>query len=1218
MKSSPQSGAGGFGVFDFKEEDELPDLASEKFLEKFKNCSVDHHSTLKDDFLERVTEGANHGTKEVGSIHCVDIDAIDCKHGCDDANSLKPLGIEGESFADKREFSGLDATQDSDSIRHEQPDLKPDSNGSRCFISELERKDSILEAPTPEKGQIDSALLEAPSKNESVDVISDADESMSGNSPSSPTSETAEDGVSLNGYATDQSFGDMGMDDTDMEVILYTDYVLYRDIYCTGPQLTFSHSCIKISGSNPHGNEGTFNFECGVDDVIDIACQWTRRVETVIIKLRVITEDAVQTNNECSTRAIEELKIAVVEPNWSHKQEMITSMNVKYMAVWDIVEYMDMGMEEDHLLGRRRYFPNFDEPFEEVIYPKGDPDAVSISKRDVDLLQPDTYVNDTIIDFYIKYLKNQIQPEERNHFHFFNSFFFRKLADMDKDPNSASDGRAAFLRVRKWTRKVDIFEKDFIFIPINFNLHWSLIVICHPGEVARLKDEDLDESPKVPCILHMDSIKGNHTGIKTLIQSYLWEEWKERQKEAPEDLSSKFLNLRFVSLELPQQENSFDCGLFLLHYLELFLAEAPVNFSPFKIIKSSKFLDVNWFPPAEASLKRTLIQKLIFALLKNRSPEVSSAACSDEDGPSEFPENNKSETVVEFLSQRCSPAIAPQGNLSSSQAGQGIEMTVLSVSSISPQCVNDTGLVLKEFLESGAAAGSLLGRLPSFDHPSSYYHLNGPTEEDAENSDHFVFLPSGDTGFQQMVGIIPQESSIPYPSRDLGMETSYNLGISMHTEHDNVDSSPEALSCASDDSDVGIIENCPVRENVGTSQREETDDQRRLSTANMECLTDSVLLDAFAVEGSEDPDKMYDGNENNDGLPSHQENSDILLHQDSDIMGNGEVACDNVQEIGDDQIAETHEQQPAKEPIMGNGEVVGCDSVQEIGDNQIAETNEQQPAKELIMGNGEVAGDSVQEIGDDQIAETHEQQPAEELIMGNREVACDSVQEIGDDQIAETQEQQPAKELIMGNGEVACDSVQEIGDNQIAETNEQQPAKELIMGNGEVAGDSVQEIGDDQIAETHEQQPAEELIMGNREVACDSVQEIGDDQIAETQEQQPAKEPIMGNGEVACDSVQEIGDDQIAETHEQQPAKELIMGDREVACDNVQEIGDNQIAETQEQQPAKEPIMGNGEVACVNMQEIGDDHIADAHEQPPAKKPRLISPLEGEGNLTII
>ena len=40
--------------------------------------------------------------------------------------------------------------------------------------------------------------------------------------------------------------------------------------------------------------------------------------------------------------------------------------------------------------------------FEDIIYPQGDPDAVSISKRDVELLLPETFVNDTIIDFYIK------------------------------------------------------------------------------------------------------------------------------------------------------------------------------------------------------------------------------------------------------------------------------------------------------------------------------------------------------------------------------------------------------------------------------------------------------------------------------------------------------------------------------------------------------------------------------------------------------------------------------------------------------------------------------------------------------------------------------------------------------------------------------------------------------------------------------------------------
>nr|KAJ0224218.1 hypothetical protein LSAT_V11C100039550 [Lactuca sativa] len=115
--------------------------------------------------------------------------------------------------------------------------------------------------------------------------------------------------------------------------------------------------------------------------------------------------------------------------------------------------------------------------------------------------------------------------------------------------------------------------------------------MCHLGEVAKYKDEeDVTELIKVPCVLHMDPIRGCHTGLKGLMQSYLKEEWKGRQQEASKDISSRFDNLRSISLELPQQPNSFDCGLFLLHYVELFLEQAPINFNPFKITKSVHFL----------------------------------------------------------------------------------------------------------------------------------------------------------------------------------------------------------------------------------------------------------------------------------------------------------------------------------------------------------------------------------------------------------------------------------------------------------------------------------------------------------------------------------------------------------------------------------------------------------------------------------------------------
>ncbi|XP_045831118.1 ubiquitin-like-specific protease 1D [Trifolium pratense] len=115
------------------------------------------------------------------------------------------------------------------------------------------------------------------------------------------------------------------------------------------------------------------------------------------------------------------------------------------------------------------YYPDFQEPF---VYPKGDPDAVCLTKTDVELLNPATYINDTIIDFYILYLKNKMQKQKKPSFHFFNSFFYPKLA---------GDRKSAFRSVRKWTRKVNLFEKDYIFIPVNFKYHWSLIVICHPA-----------------------------------------------------------------------------------------------------------------------------------------------------------------------------------------------------------------------------------------------------------------------------------------------------------------------------------------------------------------------------------------------------------------------------------------------------------------------------------------------------------------------------------------------------------------------------------------------------------------------------------------------------------------------------------------------------------------------------------------------------------------
>ncbi|KAL5703405.1 Ulp1 peptidase [Ranunculus cassubicifolius] len=236
---------------------------------------------------------------------------------------------------------------------------------------------------------------------------------------------------------------------------------------------------------------------------------------------------------------------------------------------------------------------------------------MTISKREVELLQPGRLINDAVVDFYIKYLQNEMRPEERSRFHFFKSSFFRELGDLDKSPSSSSEGRAALASYCKSTREVNIFEKDYVFIPVNFNLHWSLIVICHPGEIATIKDEEIDKALKVPCILHMDSDskRGFHKGLLSYVQRYLWEEWKIHYAKtgSSDDVSSKFYNLQFLSPKVTQQENSYDCGVFLLEYVAEFLENAPISFNP----RTSRFLTEDWLLVEEVSIRRQYIQMLI-------------------------------------------------------------------------------------------------------------------------------------------------------------------------------------------------------------------------------------------------------------------------------------------------------------------------------------------------------------------------------------------------------------------------------------------------------------------------------------------------------------------------------------------------------------------------------------------------------------------------------
>lgn len=626
-----------------------------------------------------------------------------------------------------------------------------------------------------DKAVSESPLLDSTHQDECVDGIGNDndDRNMTGTS-----SDIGNADDSFDETVSDHCSDDWQTVSRDPIVECLPDYIVYHDKYSTDSVVTFSSSCIKIEG---YWQAESFEFQWGVDQIMNIECQWCERLELATVKIVVNSKGTLPTEDIQGHAGIEEFKFAIVE-DWYRKQDEIMSLDV-YQPLWNIVLSSDMERDamvvpgQSKVFPSKHYFPSFEDSFEDVIYPKGDPDAVSISKRDVDRLQPETFVNDTIIDFYIKYLKNKIDPGERQKFHFFNSFFYPKLAELGKSLSNSPEGRAAFRSVRRWTRKISLFEKDYIFVPVNFNYHWSLIVICHPGEVADFQDSDARKSLKLPCILHMDSIRGSHSGLKGLIQSYLWEEWKERQADTSEDISSKFSNMRFFSLELPQQQNLYDCGLFLLHYVELFLEGNLMNFNPLKISSFSNFLTANWFQPAEASLKRAYIQRLIYDILDDGSCESSPSAGGDENCTSLFPRSvDENGTTSEVLSGKSSFSKVSCEGVPCSQAGQGLELTLLQTSFVeSIQPVNDSGFFLRGPTEAEAAVETFCQAFEQTAPSEELKNTMPPIEEEDESYKHCHRSSLGNTGFEEPA-TITSEASGAYLSKESGEEPLRNPG----------------------------------------------------------------------------------------------------------------------------------------------------------------------------------------------------------------------------------------------------------------------------------------------------------------------------------------------------------------------------------------------------------------------------------------------------------
>ncbi|XP_066355064.1 ubiquitin-like-specific protease 1D [Miscanthus floridulus] len=272
------------------------------------------------------------------------------------------------------------------------------------------------------------------------------------------------------------------------------------------------------------------------------------------------------------------------------KQQLQNSSSVHSRKVQDVVLLDDEDVEPKEEVNREMS-DRLNEP--KIYYPsRDDQEAVVLTRSDIKCLDPEVFLSSAVINFYIKYIKRTRLCNEnfRDKFYIFNTYFFGKLEEALYQPRD-------FPKLRRWWKGVNIFNNAYIILPIHAKEHWSLVIICLPPK------ERISE----PIILHLDSLGMHHSAkILNTVERYLEKEWRFLSVAEPAwpCLPS---DIRKETVQVPQQNNTFDCGIFMLYYIEQFIKEAPAWFTTDKLGMFNR----SWFKPEEASGLRQRIRELL-------------------------------------------------------------------------------------------------------------------------------------------------------------------------------------------------------------------------------------------------------------------------------------------------------------------------------------------------------------------------------------------------------------------------------------------------------------------------------------------------------------------------------------------------------------------------------------------------------------------------------
>ncbi|KAI8879651.1 cysteine proteinase [Backusella circina FSU 941] len=230
------------------------------------------------------------------------------------------------------------------------------------------------------------------------------------------------------------------------------------------------------------------------------------------------------------------------------------------------------------------------DPEKEVLtYPFNGKQAITIKEGDIRRVENNKFLNDTVIDAYPKMLQAQHQ---RNSIHVFSSLFFTRLTQSDESSPRRQTTAIKYEKVKRWTDKVNLFEKKHIVVPIEQAHHWILTIFLFLKKKNR------------SYVTILDSLGGDRKVVYEQVCKYLKAEATTRL-----DIDRKdFKEPKYVKACVPQQPNLIDCGVYFLYYLKR-LFEDPKKVKQALVSSNPKYEDT-WVSGQVQFFRRRLVNIL--------------------------------------------------------------------------------------------------------------------------------------------------------------------------------------------------------------------------------------------------------------------------------------------------------------------------------------------------------------------------------------------------------------------------------------------------------------------------------------------------------------------------------------------------------------------------------------------------------------------------------